>query len=184
MPDTLTTESKRWLVPVLSRLTEQPEIISRNGREFHRTAIALSDGEILRYLQQPSLDGKGIATHKFIPRKGTVPIGNIPRVPVTSTRGQTAVRAGSGLVVLVEGFAQGAAMVVQATREVARLRELQQLESEAADRAEEDLGIAAAALAAAQTAAQAVRQRIGTEKKLRRKVANPPRTKIRGYSRV
>ncbi len=179
MADVLTTESKRWLTPVVSKLTEQPRIVNLFGEEVLQTRRVLTTGEeAVAYIIER--DGRGLPQLIFKPRVGTLPIGRNPIEPLKSPRASTATRAGSGAVVLIEGFS----VVGQFIAEVYKNMREQEMLAEPRNRAEEDLDMSADLMASAQAAATFARQLIGTEKKLARKKKNPPRTKIHGYSRV
>jgi len=185
--DTLTPFSRTYLQPLLGEMSAPIELGTARGVTVTRAVVRLSDGELVKFLKT-GLDGKGVASLKFIPRVGTVPSGSIPAVPLKSgPRAKVRIRAGAGLVVGFSSFLQTLGDFTEAySPEI--LTELEKLvqrkvAQEEKDLAEEDLSVSADAMASAALATASARDAIN-KKKLQRKTRGLPRVKIHVHSRA
>ncbi len=185
--DSLTPFSAAYLRPLLGEMSGPIQVATARGVTVTKAAVRLSDGEMIRFLKT-GLDGKGVATLRFSPRVGTVPIGPLPSVPLKSgPRARVKIRAGAGLAVgfstflqTLGDFAEAYSPEIIAELEKMLARKVEQAERELA---EEDLGVSADAMASAALATAAARDALN-RKKLSRKSRGLPRVKIHGYSRA
>lgn len=142
----------------------------------------VADG-VIQPLGAPDLDGKGVVSDRFIPKRGVVGVGKNPKEPITTPRNSTRVLPKFGLALaLIEGLTAASAVSVIEMQKAVELQE-----GYAKAQAEEDTGIAAAIMAAAQEClapvASAIRAKVMTKKKTEDGSKGPPRYRIVAYSR-